>query len=371
MEILSSLLLTILSFIIVLSIVVFVHEFGHYLIAVLNGVKVDEFAIGYGKELYGKVDKKGTKWKICYFPMGGFCKFFGDEDGSSSIVNMDKLNGLSAEEKSKCLYFKNVWQRLAVVLAGPFFNYLLSIVCLCCLFLFYGKSTATTKITAVEKGSPADLAGIQANDVILEIDGDKMKEFVDIQNKIMFSINTQLEIKLLRNNSDIITVEVEPEIIEKVDKHNTTVKIGRIGIMSNNFTYEKLSVFASFIEAVKKTYFISKSNLVALGQILTGKRGLEGMGGPIKIAQYSKDAVTGGFATFMTFIAVISSSLGTMNLLPIPVLDGGHAFLYLLEIISGGKKLNDKLEEILYKIGFAILFTLMCFVIVKDIFGLF
>ena len=126
MDFLYSLFITLLSFIIVLSIVVFVHEFGHYLIAVLNGVKVDEFAIGYGKELYGKVDKKGTKWKICYFPMGGFCKLFGDEDGSSSIVNMDKLNNLSAGEKSKCLYFKNVWQRLSVVLAGPFFNYLLS-----------------------------------------------------------------------------------------------------------------------------------------------------------------------------------------------------------------------------------------------------
>jgi regulator of sigma E protease len=364
------LLYNIIAFILLLLVVVFVHEFGHYIIAVLNGVQVDEFAIGYGKEIWAKTDRRGTKWKICVMPLGGFCKFFGDEDESSSMVNKEKLQKLTEEEKKKCLYFKTVWQRIAVVSAGPIFNYILAIVIFTFFFTIYGKNIVSNKVTTVIENSPAHKAGLLVNDKIISINGDKMEDFEEIQFKTMLSdYNKSLDFEILRDDV-ILHFDIIPEVVEKRDIFNKTIKITRVGITSNDFFYKKLPFSNAFIEGIKQTYSITKNTLKGLGQMIIGRRGMDDLSGPIKIAQYSGQALKGGFGVFVYFIAIVSTSLGLMNLLPIPILDGGHIFLYLIEALRG-KKISEKMENILFRLGFSFLVTLMVFAILKDFIGIF
>jgi regulator of sigma E protease len=359
-----------MAFVLLLSAVVFVHEFGHYIVAVKNGVQVDEFAIGYGREIWGKTDKRGTKWKICAIPLGGFCKFFGDEDGSSSTVNKGKLEKMTAEEKNKCLYFKTVWQRMAIVSAGPIFNYILAIILFTILFIIYGKNVVSNKITNIAQDSPAEKVGLLAGDRIISINGDRMEDFEEIGFKIMLSDYTEtLKFEVLRGD-DVLYFDVLPSVKEKRDAFNNVMKTPQVGIMSDDFFYRKLSAPKAFFEGIKQTYVITKNTLKSLGQMIIGRRGVGDISGPIKIAQYSGQALKNGFGTFMYFVALISTSLGLMNLLPIPVLDGGHIFFYIIEVLRG-KKMQERTENILFKIGFSFLASLMVFAILKDFIGIF
>lgn len=358
-----------IAFIIILSVVVFVHEFGHYIIAILNKVKVDEFAIGYGKELWSKVDKRGTRWKICALPFGGFVKFFGDEDASSSLTDREKLEKMSPENKEKCLYFKNVYQRIAIVFAGPLFNYILAFILFVVFFVSNGINTFSNKITFITENSPAHLAGLQVGDKIISINGDTIKDFEEIQIKVNLSAGEVMNL-IIDRNSEKINTQLTPEIAEKTDINGNTIKTFMIGIGSNDYTYKKVGLIASIKESINKIHTINTTTLKALGQIITGKRGFDDMGGPIKIAKYSGDAMKNGFGTMIYFMALISTSLGLMNLLPIPVLDGGHLLFYFIEAIRR-KPLKEKTETALIKIGFSILITLMIFVTIKDILGIF
>lgn len=358
-----------IAFIIILSVVVFIHEFGHYIIAIINGVKVDEFAIGYGKELWGKVDKRGTKWKICALPFGGFVKFFGDEDASSSLTDREKLEKMSPENKEKCLYFKNVYQRIAIVFAGPLFNYILAFVLFTVFFAVNGINEFSNKITFIAENSPAQLADLQVGDKIISIDGDEIKNFEEIQLKVNLSAGETINLVIDRN-SEKINKTLTPEITEKTDINGNTIKTLMIGIGSDDYVYKKIGLFASLKESITKIHTINTSTLKALGQIIIGKRGFDDMSGPIKIAKYSGDAMKNGIGTMIYFMALISASLGLMNLLPIPVLDGGHLLFYLIEAIRR-KPLAEKTETALIKVGFSILITLMIFVTIKDILGIF
>ena len=358
-----------IAFVIILSIVVFVHEFGHYIIAVLNGVKVDEFSIGYGKELFCKVDKRGTKWKICLLPFGGFVKFFGDEEASSSIINKDKFNAMSDEEKKTCIYFKNVYQRISIVAAGPIFNYLLAIILFTMFFYVKGVNEFSNKITFIAKDSPAERVGIMAGDKIVEINGDKINSFDEIQLKVSLTIDKNMDVVLERDNK-IINVIVIPEIKEKKDIFGNKIKIPVIGVSCSDYNFKKVNFLQSFNEGIKQVYTISSGTIKVIGQMLVGKRNLDGMSGPVKIAKYSGEAMKNGFFSMLFFMALISTSLGLMNLLPIPVLDGGHLVFYIFEAIRR-KPMNEKVENTLSKIGFSLLISLMIYVTIKDIFGIF
>ncbi|MDR2760237.1 MAG: RIP metalloprotease RseP [Rickettsiales bacterium] len=362
-------LINVAAFFFLLGIVVFVHEFGHYIVAVLSGAKVDEFALGYGRELWGRVDRRGTRWKICVLPLGGFCKFFGDSDASSSAADTKKLNSLSPEEKKKCLYFKNVWQRMAVAAAGPLFNYILAATLFSAFFMVYGKNIITNRVTKVTPDSPAYLAGIRDGDRIIEIDGDYMEDFEEIQFKILLSKSDALKIKVLRDEEELFFA-VSPAIVEQRNIFNHITKTPQIGIASDDFLHLDAGFFESISEGVKKTFVITKNTLKSLGQMIIGKRGLEDLSGPIKIAQYSGQALRNGAGAFVFFIAVISASLGLANLLPIPILDGGHIFICLLEAIRG-KRLGEKAELALFRAGMGFLTFLMVFVILKDFIGIF
>lgn len=365
----SGFLISILAFVIVLSIVVFIHEFGHYIIAILNNVKVDEFSIGYGKELVSIVDKRGTKWKICILPFGGFVKFFGDEDASSSTLNTEKLNKFTDEDKKKCLYFKNVYQRIAVVVAGPIFNYILAFCLFFLFFLSQGVNKFSNKITHIVDNSPAQMSGLKIGDEVIEMDGKKVNDFSEIQFKVFLSITNPIEFTIKRDG-ELKKVVVIPKFEEKINENNKKTKTPFIGIGSNEYKHVKIGVLESLGKAAGEIHRINTSTLKALGQMIVGKRGLDDMSGPIKIAKYSGDAMKNGFLSLIYFMALISASLGLMNLLPIPVLDGGHLLFYIIEIIRR-KPLSEKIENMFVRIGFSILITLMIFVSVKDILGIF
>lgn len=359
MDVILNILLSIISFLIILSIVVFVHEFGHYIIAIINKVKVDEFAIGYGKEVFGWTDKRGTRWKICALPLGGFVKFFGDEDASSSTVNKEKLEKMTEEQKSGCLYYKNVWQRMAVVSAGPIFNYLLAVVIFTGFFMSKGVVSFSNKITGILENSPAEKAGLLVNDKIVKINDTDVDSFDEIQLNIALQVEDNVKVLIDRDGN----------LIEKIVELDTTKQTPTIGISSNDFIYKKVGLIGASKESFRQVYNITASTLKALGQIVVGKRGFDDMSGPISIAKYSGEAMKQGISVVIYFMALISVSLGLMNLLPIPILDGGHLMFYIIEAIRR-KPMSEKVEDIFNKIGFSLLLFLMIFVTIKDVFNI-
>lgn len=354
------------AFIVILSVVVFVHEFGHYIIAKINGVKIDAFSIGFGKELIGFNDKSGTRWSISLIPFGGYVKFLGDEDASSSTVNKENLNKLSEEDKKKCLYYQTPLVRLIVALAGPLFNFILAFIILTSIYSFYGLVISKPIITKILPNSSAEKYGLMINDEILEINEDAIDTFEAIQMKILVNLDNEMTFKIKRNN-EIIVKKIIPDVIEKQDIFKNKIKVSQIGIMSDKIEHIKISFIGAMQQAIKQVYDICTITLKALGQMIIGARGLDGLGGPIKIAQYSGEAFKNGFETVLSFIAMISISLGLMNLLPIPALDGGHILFCIIEIIRR-KPLNEKLENVFSYIGFSILISLMLFSTIKDIF---
>ena len=350
-----------LSFILILSIVVFAHEFGHYIIAKFNGMAVDEFAIGYGKEIIGFNDKSGTRWKICAIPMGGFCKFFGDEDASSSIVNSEKINKLTESEKDKCLLFKTPLQRIQVAFAGPAFNYLLSLLLFTIFFDINGINIFTNKIGYINSESPTEMAGLMVGDIVKKINNKNIKDFNDIQEIIINSTDKDTLNIIVERNGQLIEKNIVPVVVEK-----DGVKFTQIGIGSETSITRNTNFFESFCLAIYEIWKITKNTAIVLGKMLIGKASFNNISGPIKIAQYSGKAVKNGFIPALYFTASISIGLGFMNLIPIPGLDGGHIFLYILEIIRG-KPLEEKTENLIIKFGFSLLFILTIFVMVKDI----
>ncbi len=353
-----------LSFILILSIVVFAHEFGHYIIAKFNGVAVDEFAIGYGKEIIGFNDKSGTRWKICAILMGGFCKFFGDEDASSSIVNSEKINKLTEPEKDKCLFCKTPLQRIQVAFAGPAFNYLLSLLLFTIFFDINGINIFTNKIGYINSESPVEMAGLMVGDIVKKINNKNIKDFNDIQEIIINSTDKDTLNIIVERNGQLIEKNIVPVVVEK-----DGVKFTQIGIGSETSITRNTNFFESFCLAIYEIWKITKNTAIVLGKMLIRKASFNNISGPIKIAQYSGKAVKNGFIPALYFTALISIGLGFMNLIPIPGLDGGHIFLYILEIIRG-KPLEEKTENLIIKFGFSLLFILTIFVMVKDIIGI-
>ena len=365
-ELIKSFLTNGIAFIVILSVVVFVHELGHYLFAILNGVKVDAFSIGFGKEIWGIYDKKGTRWSISSIPFGGYVKFFGDEDASSSTVNKEKLEQLSEEEKKQCLYYKSPFVRLLVAFAGPFFNFILAFVFLTFCYRIYGFTILKPVVNHIVENSPAMIADIKENDIILEINDKKIDSFDDIQLITSTSVNNEELIFKIERDKEIIYKNIKPTIIEKKDILGKTIKISQVGIGASEVKHIKLNFFNSMKEAIKKIYSTCTTTLKVLGQMITRKRGVDGLGGPIKIAQYSGAMFKNGLESTIVFIAMISISLGLMNLLPIPALDGGHILLCLVAIIRR-KELPEKLENILSYTGFGVLMILMIFATIKDL----
>ena len=355
------------SFLLIFSIIVFIHEFGHYYVAKMCGVKVEIFSIGFGKEIFGFNDKSGTRWKFSIFPLGGYVKMFGDSDPSSSGLDKQKLQNFTVSQKKVSFYFQNVYKRIAIVFAGPLANFILAILLLIVIFIFEGKSNILPIVGEVFNDMPAKQAGLKEGDKILAIDGNKVNSFSEVQNQIFLSTQENISFDIERNGN-LLNIKIRPKIKESEDIFGQKVQKRLIGIMASQkyLITKKLSFFEAVNESILHTYNTSVQILRFLGQLIIGQRDMKDLSGVVKIAQYSGKSVEIGLFFTLFFMAVISINLGVLNLLPIPMLDGGHILFYFIEALRG-KAVSARKQEFFFRIGFAVLISLMIFTTFNDI----
>ena len=364
----------ILSFIVLISIVVFVHEYGHYYFARRYGVGVTAFSIGFGKELFGYTDKNGTRWKFSAIPFGGYVKFFGDHNIFSDFNREELRKKYTEEEQKKLLAFKPLYQRNLIAFGGPLANFILAFFIFVGVFMFVGKDMTPASISEIQKESPAEVYGLKQNDILLNIDGNKVESLLDVSKFIMLSTDNFIEFIVLRNNQEY-TLKVKPNLVESVDQFGNPLEKRMVGIIirpnNNNINHVKLGPIKAIYYSVKEIFFVSQKTLEIVWGYLQklwgqGYGDLRQLGGPIKIAQVSGDFAKLGLLPFIMIISYISISLGLFNLFPIPLLDGGHIVINSIEGIRG-KEFNRKTLENTFRIGIGIIATLMIFTIFNDI----
>jgi regulator of sigma E protease len=359
----------ILPFLLVLTPVVFFHELGHFAVARWNGVKVDDFAVGFGRELIGMTDKHGTRWKLCAIPLGGYVKFAGDAN-AASVPDFDQHNNMSEEEKSGSFMHKSVGQRSAIVVAGPIANFILAIVIFTAGFMIWGKPVSDPVIASVQADSAAEETGLKAGDIVVSIDGVKIKSFNDIPLIVAPNAGTQMSIVIDRSGT-LRDFLITPREKQFKDRFGNVQRLGIIGITNTsavgNFRIEKLNFIGALNEAVRQTWYQIKIPLLYIKDIFIGKKSADMLGGPIKIAKYSGDIASQGAASLIQFVAFISVAIGLMNLFPIPMLDGGHLVFYAIEAIRG-RPLSEKAQEMGFTLGMLIIFSLMIFTTYNDVF---
>lgn len=363
----------VVPFLVLLGILVFVHEFGHFIVARKLGVAVSAFSIGFGKKLWSVMDKKGTEWKISAIPLGGYCQFLGDADESSSTVEID-LSKYSEEEQKHLFATQKPIKKLAIAIAGPLFNYLFAFVIFFGLFFFLGSYDIPPVVSGVVENSPAERAGIMVDDKILEVNGREIKEWSDINKEVSLSVN-EANLKIERDGK-ILNFSVPLEEIEfAFDENEKPVKRKMIGIKGAakqfHIVKDNFKFVPSIIRAAKEIYGVTDMTLRAVGQMISGNRSGEDVGGIIRIAELSGDiSKDRDFWNLLSFMALLSINLGLINLFPIPLLDGGHVIIYLLEIISR-REINAKFKEYLFKIGLGFILFLMIYATWNDIRHLF
>ena len=356
-------------FLILLGVLVFVHEFGHFIVARKLGVNVSAFSIGFGKELWSRTDKQGTQWKISAIPLGGYCQFLGDADESSSTSEVD-LSKYSEEEQKHLFATQKPIKKLAIAFAGPFFNYLFAFLVFFGLFFFIGSYDIPPVITGVIENSPAEKAGIIENDKVIEINGNPIVDWNDISREI--SVTPEVADIVVDRNGEIIKLQIQLEEMEYAfDETEKPLKRKMIGIKGEAKRFKVTKDRFNFVTSVKKSflevYNVTDMTLRGVGQIITGERSGDDVGGIIRIAEMSGDiSKSRGILDFISFMALLSINLGLINLFPIPLLDGGHVVIYLLEIVSR-REINAKIKEILFKCGLMFILFLMVFATWNDI----
>ena len=359
----------VVPFLILLGVLVFVHEFGHFIVARKLGVYVSAFSIGFGKELWSRTDKQGTVWKISAIPLGGYCQFLGDTDEASATSEVD-LSKYTEEEQKHLFATQKPIKKLAIAVAGPLFNYLFAFVVFFSLFFFIGSYDIPPIVSGVIENSPAERAGVITNDKILEINGKKIAEWSDISREVSIATET-VEMLVERDGEQIkLTMQLE-DIDYAFDETEKPIKRRMIGIKGEAKRFKVTKDNFNFVSSVKKSaleiYNVTEMSLRGVGQIITGQRSGDDVGGIIRIAEMSGDiSRTRGFWDFISFMALLSINLGLINLFPIPLLDGGHVVIYLLEIISR-RELNAKIKDALLKIGLGFILFLMVFATWNDI----
>jgi regulator of sigma E protease len=363
MDVIGDLGSYIVPFLIILTLLVFVHELGHYWVARRAGVKVEIFSIGFGPEIFGVYDKAGTRWKFSLVPLGGYVKMFGDA-GAASTPGGD-VGEMSPEERAVSFHHKALWQRFLIVLAGPAANFVFAIVLLAGLFSISGQPYTPAVVGQVIEDSPAAVAGFEAGDRIVGINGESIQRFEEVQRIVALRPGQELEIAVERDGERVY-LQATPERIEQEDALGNTQEIGRLGIARSGMEYVRHGPVEASWQAVRETASLSVSTLEAVGQILTGSRNADELGGPIRIAQMSGEVADLGIIAIIWFMAVLSVNLGLINLFPIPMLDGGHLLFYVFEAIRG-RPLGERLQEYGFRIGLALVLTLMLFVTWNDL----
>jgi regulator of sigma E protease len=354
----------VLGFVVVLTVLVFVHEFGHYWIARHNRVKIDVFSIGFGPELFGWTDRAGTRWKISAFPLGGYVKMFGDADPTSGLP-LTSSERLTEADREKSFYCKPLGQRAAIVAGGPLANFLFAIVVLAALYMTFGQPYTPAKVGKVLPDSAAAAAGLKAGDQIARLDGQAINRFEDIQQLVELNPNVPMTI-VIRRGGDLVTLQVTPRLVTEKDRLGTH-RIGQLGIEGGPVEYIRRSPPQAVWRAVEETWNLSATTLDAVWQMVIGKRSADELGGPVKIAQISGEVIQLGIGPLLWFMALLSVNLGLINLFPVPVLDGGHLLFYAAEAIRG-KPLGQRAQEYGFRVGLALVLTLMVFATWNDVF---
>lgn len=354
----------IVPFLVVLGIVVFVHEFGHFWVARRCGVKIETFSIGFGPEIFHWHDRCGTRWRVACLPLGGYVKMFGDAD-PSSFGPSEEVVALTEEDKKVAFYTQKVSKRILIAGSGPASNYLFAAVLLAFLYLFNGQPYTATTVASVMENSAAAEAGFKAGDKVLSIDGQTMDSFEDIRRTISLNIGTPVTIRLERDGKEK-TVRVTPKVEHLTDRFGMEHSKGLLGISSTEVAFRKLDAPAALRESLKEIWNITAGTLRGVGQMIAGVRGTEELGGPLRIAEMSGKVAKDGSPALIWFIVVLSVNLGLINLFPVPLLDGGHLLFYGIEALRG-RPLGERVQEIGARIGALLVLSLMLFATWNDL----
>ena len=359
----------ILPFLFLILVVVFIHEYGHYYFAKKYGVGVTDFSIGFGKEIFGWKDKSGTRWKICWIPLGGYVKFFGDRNVFSQADQEKILEKYNENDRQKLFVLKPLYQRALIVFGGPLANFLLALVIFFSIYTFVGKDFTPAVINEVQKDSPAMVGGLKQSDIILEIDGNKVESIMDVSKFITMSTADVIDFKVKRSYDELL-LKIKPKMILSEDnlgnKINKRIVGIKLGAYNNEINHVKLGPAQAIYHAVNEVYYVSISSLKYVAGMIMGKADTSQLGGPIRIAKISGQVAEFGILAFISMMAYISISLGLVNLFPIPMLDGGHLMLYAFEKILG-RPLSQKTQEGFFRIGLFLLLSLMFFTTFNDL----
>lgn len=357
------LLTTILSFLACIGPLIFVHELGHYFVGRWCGVKADIFSIGFGREVAGWTDSRGTRWKVGWLPLGGYVKFKGDMNPASQ-ASPEWLK-LPPEERAQTFQAKPLWQRFIIVAAGPVINFLFAIMIYAAVFANYGEPRTPPIVPSIEAGSPAAAAGFQPGDRILAINGSPVRRFEDILQSVRIRPGENLTFLIRRSGSEL-TLRGTPKSIILQDEFGNEGRVGQMGIGIPGKVLTPLKPHEVLGAALRQTSDTTKMMVLTLGQVITGSRSVKEMGGPLKIAQISGQQASLGWLPFFWLMAVISINLGFINLLPIPLLDGGHLLFYAVEGVRR-KPIRPEAQEWAFRTGLAALLALMVFVTFNDL----
>ncbi|HEX2448858.1 MAG TPA: RIP metalloprotease RseP [Methyloceanibacter sp.] len=356
-----------LPFLFVLTVVVFFHELGHFLVARWCGVAVKTFSIGFGPEIFGFNDRQGTRWKLSWIPLGGYVKFIDDENAASA--GQKSLEQLSPEERKHSFQAKSLGQRAAIVAAGPIANFILAIVIFTAIFSVFGERITAAKVDIVSPASAAERAGFLPGDKVISIDGQVIESFSEMQRIVGMSPDQPLHFVVARDGK-MIDITATPERKEITDNFGNVIRLGLLGIQRSatpdDWTLKRHDPATAFVMALKESYFVVSRSLGYLYDVVTGREAADQLGGPIRIAQVSGQVATAGFVALLNLAAIISVSIGLLNLFPIPMLDGGHLLFYSIEAIRG-RPLSESTQEIGFRIGLAFVLMLMIFATWNDL----
>lgn len=356
-----------LPFLFVLSVVVFVHELGHFLVARWCGVGIKTFSIGFGPEIAGFNDRHGTRWRLSWIPLGGYVKFIDDDNAASA--GHKSLEQLSPEERARSFQGKPLAARAAVVAAGPIANFILAIVIFTAIFALFGERITAAKVDIVNPGSAAERAGFQPGDRVISVDGTTIESFGQMQRIVGMSPDQALHFVVDRNGQSV-DITATPERKEITDHFGNVIRLGLLGIQRSaspdDWTLKRHDPVTAFGMALKESYFVVSRSLGYLYDVVTGREAADQLGGPIRIAQVSGQVASAGFVALLNLAAIISVSIGLLNLFPIPMLDGGHLLFYSIEAIRG-RPLSENVQEIGFRIGLAFVLMLMIFATWNDL----
>jgi regulator of sigma E protease len=358
----------VVPFLFVLTIVVFFHELGHFLMARLCGIRVLVFSIGFGPEIAGFNDRYGTRWKISAVPLGGYVKFFGD-DNAASVPDKAAASAMTESERKDSFMFQPVGSRAAVVAAGPIANFVLAIAIFAAIFMTVGKQTTSARVDTVQPASAAETAGFKPGDLVTAINGEKIESFSDMQRIVSISAGETLSIDVDRGGA-LINLKATPQLKELKDNFGNVHRLGVLGISRSmspgDVKTEKAGPVRAIVMGAQETWFVVDRTLAYISGVFVGREAADQLGGPIRIAQVSGQVATAGFTALIHLTAVLSVSIGLLNLFPIPLLDGGHLLFYAIETIRG-RPLSERAQEVGFRIGLAIVVMLMIFATFNDI----